>query len=65
MTSTQEVRTAMKDIDEYCKENNLEGHEFQRKVLWNSLNVYSDLKDRNTDKFIEEHLNSMNHGLWT
>ena len=65
MTPTQEVREAMEKIDNCCNENNLKGHEFERKVLWNSLNIYSDLKDRNTDKFIEEHLNSMKNGLWT
>ena len=65
MTPTQEVREAMEKIDSYCNENNLKGHEFERKVLWNSLNVYSNLKDRNTDKFIEEHLHSMKNGLWT
>tara|TARA_R100000656_G_scaffold113485_1_gene85798 strand:- start:125 stop:322 length:198 start_codon:yes stop_codon:yes gene_type:complete len=65
MTPTQEVREAMEKIDSYCNENNLKGHEFERKVLWNSLNIYSDLKDRNTDKFIEEHLHSMKNGLWT
>lgn len=65
MTTTQEIRQAMKSIDKYCEENNLEGHQFQREVLWNSLNVYSDLKDRNTDKFIEQHLHGMKNGLWT
>lgn len=65
MTLTQEVREAMEKIDNYCNENNLRSHEFERKVLWNSLNVYSDLKDRNTDQFIEEHLHSMKSGLWT
>jgi hypothetical protein len=65
MTPTQEVREAMEKIDSYCNENNLKGHEFERKVLWNSLNIYSDLKDRNTDQFIEEHLHSMKNGLWT
>ena len=62
MTLTQEVREAMEKIDNYCNENNLRSHEFERKVLWNSLNVYSDLKDRNTDQFIEEHLHSMKSG---
>ena len=65
MTLTQEVREAMGKIDSYCKENNLKGVQFNRDVLWNSLNLYSDLKDRNTDEFIEQHLNSMKHGLWT
>ena len=65
MTLTQEVREAMEKLDNYCNENNLRSHEFERKVLWNSLNVYSDLKDRNTDQFIEEHLHSMKSGLWT
>ena len=65
MTLTQEVREAMEKIDNYCNENNLRSHELERKVLWNSLNVYSDLKDRNTDQFIEEHLHSMKSGLWT
>ena len=64
MTPTHEVREAMEKIDSYCNENNLKSHEFERKVLWNSLNVYSDLKDRNTDEFIERHLTSMKHGLW-
>ena len=44
MTPTQEVREAMEKIDNYCNENKLKGHEFERKVLWNSLNIYSDLK---------------------
>lgn len=65
MTPTQEVREAMEKIDNYCNENNLKGHEFQRKVLWNSLNIYSDLKDRNTDQFIKQHLNNTKQGLWT
>tara|TARA_R100000781_G_scaffold38504_1_gene27019 strand:- start:772 stop:939 length:168 start_codon:yes stop_codon:yes gene_type:complete len=55
----------MEKIDSYCKENNLQGHEFNRKVLWNSLNIYAEIKDRNTDDFIETHLHQWKKGLWT
>jgi len=65
MTPTHEVREAMEKIDSYCKENNLQGHEFNRKVLWNSLNIYAEIKDRNTDDFIETHLHQWKKGLWT
>ena len=65
MTTTQEIRQAMKSIDKYCEENNLEGHQFLREVVWNSLNGYSDLKDRNTDNFIVQHLQGMKIWLWT
>tara|TARA_Y100001963_G_C6786007_1_gene452805 strand:+ start:229 stop:426 length:198 start_codon:yes stop_codon:yes gene_type:complete len=65
MTPTQEVREAMGKIDKYCEENNLKSAQFDRTILWNSLNVYSDLKDRNTDEFIESQLHQWKSGLWT
>ena len=56
MTSTKKVRKAMKRIDEYCKENNLEGHHYQRTVVWQSLNLYAELQDKHTANFIKDRL---------
>ena len=46
----------MRRIDEYCKENNLEGHHYQRTVLWQSLNLYAELQDKHTANFIKDRL---------
>tara|TARA_R100001463_G_scaffold25548_10_gene60458 strand:+ start:140 stop:307 length:168 start_codon:yes stop_codon:yes gene_type:complete len=55
----------MSNIDNYCSENKLESHFYNRKVLWDNLKLYSDLKEKHTDEFIETHLHQWKNGLWT
>ena len=65
MIKTQEAQRAMEILDNYCEENKLNTPHFERKVLWNSLKEFNDLKNRNTDEFIETHLHQWKQGLWT
>jgi len=65
MVTTTKLQEAMSDIDNYCSENKLESHFYNRKVLWDNLKLYSDLKEKHTDEFIETHLHQWKNGLWT
>ena len=44
MISSKKVKKAMKKIEKYCKENNLNGHHFNLKVFKNELNTYMQVK---------------------
>ena len=44
MISTKAVKKAIKRIDQYCNENDLNGHHFARKILMDELATFIKIK---------------------
>ena len=51
MVTYKKLNKAINVIEKYCKEHNLNGHHFKRKVLIDSLKYYSELEQANAHEY--------------